>query len=298
MAVDKLVDSTQLDACLTSVANAIRTKGGTSASLAFPNGFVSAIEAISGGAGVGGGYPLDSVLLHEYADNLAVETQADYLYPFAFKNTGLTSFSAPNLIRFTDSGSSSSGGIGQGVFQNCTRLTSVSLPALIGSGSGGYQFSGCTALTDVYMPNCPTGQYMFRGCTALKRIAIPNKYQAGAMNNNGFYGCTNLEIVDLGAITKTGIQEFYGCTKLTTLILRKTDSITALTNINCFTNTPFASGKAGGTLYVPSALISAYQSATNWSTILGYTNNNIEAIEGSPYENVYADGRPVNPESS
>ena len=34
---------------LTSVANAIRTKGGTSASLAFPTGFVDAIDAISGG---------------------------------------------------------------------------------------------------------------------------------------------------------------------------------------------------------------------------------------------------------
>lgn len=46
MAVDKLVDSTQLDTDLTSVADAIRTKGGTSASLAFPSGFVSAINAI------------------------------------------------------------------------------------------------------------------------------------------------------------------------------------------------------------------------------------------------------------
>lgn len=51
MAVDKLVDSTQLDADLTSVANAIRTKGGTSASLAFPSGFVSAIEDIQSGGG-------------------------------------------------------------------------------------------------------------------------------------------------------------------------------------------------------------------------------------------------------
>lgn len=51
MAVDKLVDSTQLDSDLTSVANAIRTKGGTSAQLAFPAEFVSAIEAISGGGG-------------------------------------------------------------------------------------------------------------------------------------------------------------------------------------------------------------------------------------------------------
>ena len=52
MSVDKLVDSTQLDSDLTSVANAIRTKGGTSASLAFPADFVSAIAAIpSGGSG-------------------------------------------------------------------------------------------------------------------------------------------------------------------------------------------------------------------------------------------------------
>lgn len=51
MAVDKLVDSTQLDADLTSVANAIRTKGGTSAQLAFPSEFVSAVQAIPTGSG-------------------------------------------------------------------------------------------------------------------------------------------------------------------------------------------------------------------------------------------------------
>lgn len=56
MAVDKLVDSTQLDADLTSVANAIRTKGGTSASLAFPADFVSAIADIPSGGG--GGTPV------------------------------------------------------------------------------------------------------------------------------------------------------------------------------------------------------------------------------------------------
>lgn len=51
MALDKLVDSTQLDSDLTSVANAIRTKGGTSAQLAFPSGFVSAIGDIPSGGG-------------------------------------------------------------------------------------------------------------------------------------------------------------------------------------------------------------------------------------------------------
>lgn len=49
MSVDKLVDSTQLDSDLTSVANAIRAKGGTSAQLVFPSGFVSAVDAIPTG---------------------------------------------------------------------------------------------------------------------------------------------------------------------------------------------------------------------------------------------------------
>ena len=46
MAYDKIVDSTQLNSDLTSVANAIRTKGETSETLAFPSGFVTAIAAI------------------------------------------------------------------------------------------------------------------------------------------------------------------------------------------------------------------------------------------------------------
>ena len=54
MAVDKLVDSTQLNADLTAIADAVREKGGTSALLAFPDGFVNAIDAIQTGGGGGG----------------------------------------------------------------------------------------------------------------------------------------------------------------------------------------------------------------------------------------------------
>ena len=45
--VEYLTDNIEL----ASIADAIRTKGGTSASLTFPAGFVSAIQAISGGGG-------------------------------------------------------------------------------------------------------------------------------------------------------------------------------------------------------------------------------------------------------
>lgn len=54
MAIDKVIDSAKLDSDLTSVANAIRTKGGTSAQLAFPQGFVDAVDAIQTD---GGGEP-------------------------------------------------------------------------------------------------------------------------------------------------------------------------------------------------------------------------------------------------
>ena len=49
MAVDKLVDSTALNSDLTSIADAIREKGGTSSPLVFPGGFVTAINDIPSG---------------------------------------------------------------------------------------------------------------------------------------------------------------------------------------------------------------------------------------------------------
>ena len=53
MALDKLVDSSKLDACCTAEANAIRAKTGSSAQIAYDwansKGFADAIAAISGG---------------------------------------------------------------------------------------------------------------------------------------------------------------------------------------------------------------------------------------------------------
>lgn len=76
MAVDKLVDSTQLDADLTSVANAIRTKGGTSASLAFPAGFVSAIGDIPTGGG--GNYDIASGTITPASNSKSIYVDVDF----------------------------------------------------------------------------------------------------------------------------------------------------------------------------------------------------------------------------
>ena len=111
-----------------------------------------------------------------------------------------------------------------------------------------------------------------------------------------FQNCSALEAVDTNQIdSNNGLQGycFQNCSALKVLILRNANNIAKLGNTNSFTGTPLASGGTGGTIYVPSALISSYQAATNWSTILGYANNSIQAIEGSIYENQYADGTPI-----
>lgn len=51
MAFDKVVDSAVLESGLTSIANAIREKAGTSDALAFPAGFAEAIASIESGGG-------------------------------------------------------------------------------------------------------------------------------------------------------------------------------------------------------------------------------------------------------
>ena len=76
MALDKLVDSAQLDADLTTVANAIRTRGGTSDALSFPSGMASAVLAIPSGGGGGGTtgfvYPKD-INFYDY-DGILLES--------------------------------------------------------------------------------------------------------------------------------------------------------------------------------------------------------------------------------
>ena len=51
MAVDKAIDSTEFDSKLTTVADAIRTAGGTTETMSFTSGMVEAITAIQAGGG-------------------------------------------------------------------------------------------------------------------------------------------------------------------------------------------------------------------------------------------------------
>ena len=104
-------------------------------------------------------------------------------------------------------------------------------------------------------------------------------------NTTAANACQQLELVDAGKVQAIGANAFANCYKLQTLILRRTGAICALNATTAFNNTPM-SGYNGltGTVYVPNALISTYQTSTNWSTL--YNNNTVTfvKIEGSIYE--------------
>ena len=96
MALDKLVDSAQLDSDLTSVANAIRTKGGTSASLAFPQGFVDAVGAIQAGGGLD--YVVQTVTRTSNTQTVNVDREFNNFLFVAFVKTAPSTYPPHNYV--------------------------------------------------------------------------------------------------------------------------------------------------------------------------------------------------------
>lgn len=73
------------DTDLNAVADAIRTKGGTSGPLSFPQGFVDAIGAISGG---GGGVAMErGSFIATTADSLTIPVTALYSHIYIYHST-------------------------------------------------------------------------------------------------------------------------------------------------------------------------------------------------------------------
>lgn len=237
MAVDKLVDSTQLDADLTSIANAIRTKGGTSASLAFPAGFVSAVQAIPTGI-----TPTGTKSITITANGTTTEDVS------AYANAQITA-NVPNTYAASDEGKVVSNGalVAQGsdtVTANDTYDTTLinSLTVNVQGGAttpdGAYDAYNSYAASKV----CPTiahltgtgimtllfgvrtsGNYN----TTLQEVYAPNVtavaaygWNGGAITGGCFYNCSALKTAYFPLLAGSPGQDFFrGCTNLENLTM-------------------------------------------------------------------------------
>ena len=149
----------------------------------------------------------------------------------------------------------------------------------IETGSGGGSDELVNSLIDrtisgAYVNNTVTivGRYGLAGCTKLTSVVLPAVHTT---DGNSINGCSALTKADFSNLKTIRYSTFYSNKKLVTLIIR-TQAVANLENTSAFKDTPIASGT--GYIYVPSALVDSYKSATNWSTYA----NQIRAIEDYP----------------
>ena len=175
------------DTSLVSVADAIRTKGGTTNALTFPDGFVSAIEGIQSG---GGG----NDVLFSIIDRSITEITASMLY-------GCTV-------------------LGNSAFARCSNLTSVIIPSSV-TTIGQTTFQSCNKLLRIDIPNSVTtiGNSAFNACMSLTSIDIPNSVTT--IGNDAFSYSPKLNVVKLFSTTPPtlGTNAFYRCSALTQIIV-------------------------------------------------------------------------------
>ena len=103
------------------------------------------------------------------------------------------------------------------------------------------------------------GSRAFSFCNALRYVNCPN---ATTVETEGFRECSSLEIADFASLTSVGDCAFLLCSNLKALVLRSSVMCTTYSG-NDLNNTPIKEG--AGYIYVPSALVDSYKSATNWS---------------------------------
>ena len=109
--------------------------------------------------------------------------------------------------------------IGDHALQNCSGLTSITIPNSVTS-IGNYAFSGCIGLTSINIPNSVTsiGNYAFSGCSGLTNITIPNSVTA--IGDLSFNGCSGLTSITIGnSVTFIGNYAFQSCIALTSVTI-------------------------------------------------------------------------------
>ncbi|MBR3981358.1 MAG: leucine-rich repeat domain-containing protein [Bacteroidales bacterium] len=154
-----------------------------------------------------------------YSDNVTIPSSVTYngnsysvtsIGGSAFNNcSGLTSVTIPNSVT----------SIGGSAFSGCSGLTSVTIPNSVTS-IGGSAFNNCSGLTSVTIPNGVTsiGGSAFSGCSGLTSVTIPNSVTS--IGGSAFSGCSGLTSVTIpNGVTSIGNGAFSSCSSLTSVTI-------------------------------------------------------------------------------
>ncbi len=117
-------------------------------------------------------------------------------------NTSITSVVLPNGVKC----------IGCGAFEDCSFLTSLTLPTMEQTLSCLFS-SVPTSLKEVTVLGGNICNYAFQNCTSLKSVTIGKSVIS--IGDSAFSGCSSLTSVTIGnSVTSIGGQAFWGCSSL------------------------------------------------------------------------------------
>ena len=145
--------------------------------------------------------------------------------------------------------------------------------------NGGKLYLSGTELTDLTIPSDITSinGFTFSGCTSLTSVAIHN--QVASIGRSVFSSCTGLTSVTIGnSVTSIDELAFYRCSNLVEIYCKPTTP-PALGGTYVFDYGP----SSGRQIYVPSASVEAYKTATNWSE---YADQIVATYKVGDYYNV------------
>ena len=162
------------------------------------------------------GCDLDSISVSQ--GNTVYHSQGNCLIETASKKL----ISGTNSSIIPDDGSVTS--IEQSAFQNCSRLTSITIPDSVTSIEG-WAFCDCSGLTSVTIPDSVTNieRCAFQNCSGLTSITIPNSVTS--IGDHAFRNCSGLMSITIGnSVISIGYAAFHSCSRLTSITIP--DSVT------------------------------------------------------------------------
>ena len=146
------------------------------------------------------------------------------------------------------------------VYSNCVQNVRIGADTSIGN----YAFSNCYSLASVTIPSSVTsiGTYVFSYCYSLASVTIPNNVTS--IGNNAFNTCYSLASVTIPSdITSIGDYAFQNCYGMAVYHIKPTTPPTLGT-------TAFSNIQSDCVIYVPSASLTTYKGASNWSSYASY----------------------------
>lgn len=174
MAEYKVVNATQLDADLGSLADSIRAKAGVTDKLTFPAGMKSAVDGIETGGG-GDTSNEDALIMRNIAEY--TNDRVTYIGNYAFRSfSNIVSVNFPMVDR-----------ICYGAFSLCTSLTTVDFPMV--TRIENYAFSQCTSLTTGDFPMLEIIlNSAFSNCTNFTQLILRSTAMVTLVNTDVFIG--------------------------------------------------------------------------------------------------------------